>query len=153
MTSYCWVVCSYWATHFCSLLLKRDVIHGRFHKLNVCRATLLLVLEIHSPSWFFNICLQKVSKIINQTFFYPSGQGDGVFLFAELGAFWDKTSSEAIDKAISVLMNYFEWSLKDPKSSEVEFKKLVTEIHATVETRDISNLVSYNANKWTYSSS
>lgn len=71
-------------------------------------------------------------------------------MFAELGAFWDKTSSEAIDKAISVLMNYFEWSLKDPKSSEVEFKKLVTEIHATVETRDISNLVSYNANKWTY---
>ncbi len=74
-------------------------------------------------------------------------------MFAELGAFWDKTSSEAIDKAISVLMNYFEWSLKDPKSSEVEFKKLVSEIHATVETRDISNLVIYNVNKSTCSSS
>ena len=75
------------------------------------------------------------------------------FLFAELGAFWDKTSSEAIDKAISVLMNYFEWSLKDPKSSEVEFKKLVSEIHATKETRDISNLVTNIVNKLTCVSS
>ena len=101
----------------------------------------------------FNICRQTISEMNKKAFFSTLGQGDGVFLFAELGAFWDKTSSEAIDKAISVLMNYFEWSLKDPKSSEVEFKKLVSEIHATKETRDISNLVTNIANKLTCVSS
>jgi hypothetical protein len=38
-------------------------------------------------------------------------------LFAELNSIWDPVSSEAIDKAISVLMNYFDWSLKDPVSA------------------------------------
>jgi hypothetical protein len=38
-------------------------------------------------------------------------------LFAELNSIWDPVSSEAIDKAIGVLMNYFDWSLKDPVSA------------------------------------
>ena len=70
-----------------------------------------------------------------------TGEGEGVFLFAELTSLWDQTNSEAIDKAISVLMNFFEWSLKDPKSSEAEYQALVSEIHGAKDARDITNLV------------
>ena len=83
----------------------------------------------------------KCSVFKSYLFLQLTGEGEGVFLFAELTSLWDQTNSEAIDKAISVLMNYFEWSLKDPKSSEAEYRALVSQIHGAKDAKDITNLV------------
>lgn len=51
-----------------------------------------------------------------------SGEGDGVFLYAELATTWEPAKSEAIEKAIRVLIDYFEYSYPLDSSKLTQFK-------------------------------